>query len=695
MRKFRTGENIKTAEPKSKEFILTISGYASTNAVDSYDEIVKPSAFGDTMTSFMEFPVLLVNHLWFDKPVGKVIDYKIDQKGLWIEAGIADTIEGRDVKTLVESDILKAFSIGYSVPEGGYVENEEDEPNEIEVLDLWEISIVNVPANREALVEAIKKKDIKLKSLSLEGGGKTKRSKTMSTIDPEKMQEQIKGLEAELATAKKGNEEAQVTLSDIKDKIGDLMVFKKAVEDIPKGIPETEVDERIDRIKNDFLAEMNEVNDRIKDIKQTKLPHGPMSEIPYDYKSLMMKPDDHLKAVLNEDAYCKVARLRKMNDDVILATCLLRASSGAKDGLDDPRYGKFHTKPWAENVKSLKLWEEFNEFAKAMYSTYSGYGDEFVPTVLSSELFEHTKLAYRAAQVFTDFDMWSNPCTIPADGSDTIAVIASEQTSVITALADSTEQTPPTAKYTFTAEKLRARYQVATELVEDSAIAIIPFARNKIVRSMSRAVDQAILNGQETADIDTGASIGSTDARKLVDGLRYAAEQHTTSARIDMSTFSEDTLRDVRAGMVAGTAGDPYGVYPEELVIFCSAKCYLKHFLKDLDSVLTLDKYGPNAVVLTGELMRFDNIPIIPHPLVADNLDANGVQSGSSDIRTVLIMVHTPSFRIGYRRRIEVLTHFNPFYDVTSLIAFLRMDFQPMATTSSNHVVNTGYNIST
>ena len=126
-----------------------IKGYASTPAVDSYDEIVLPTAFDTYLPKYQEYPILLVNHQWYEIPIGQFDLAKVDEKGLYVEASISKTAMGNDVWTLIKDGVLKAFSIGYRVHQSEY--NDDTKITTLTEVELVEISIVNVPANREAL----------------------------------------------------------------------------------------------------------------------------------------------------------------------------------------------------------------------------------------------------------------------------------------------------------------------------------------------------------------------------------------------------------------------------------------------------------------------------------------------------------------------------------------------------------------
>ncbi len=121
-----------------------IEGYASTRDLDRTGEIVEPGAFADSLKDFMTNPVLTYMHDW-SNPIGKVIDTRIDEVGLFIRAEISETAE--KVWKLIEEGILRAFSIGYEVVE----EKAINGLNHIMKLRLYEVAVVSIPANRRAL----------------------------------------------------------------------------------------------------------------------------------------------------------------------------------------------------------------------------------------------------------------------------------------------------------------------------------------------------------------------------------------------------------------------------------------------------------------------------------------------------------------------------------------------------------------
>jgi HK97 family phage prohead protease len=126
-----------------------IEGYASTRDLDLTGEVVEPGAFAESLKDFMANPVVTYMHDWSD-PIGKVVDARTDNVGLFIRAEISET--AGKIWKLIEESVLRAFSIGYEVVEEKLV----DGANNILKLRLYEVAVVSIPANRRALFSVAK-----------------------------------------------------------------------------------------------------------------------------------------------------------------------------------------------------------------------------------------------------------------------------------------------------------------------------------------------------------------------------------------------------------------------------------------------------------------------------------------------------------------------------------------------------------
>ena len=123
-----------------------ITGYASTNDMDRQGDVVPTNVWEKGIQNYLKNPVILAYHD-HSEPVGRMVEHKIDAKGLWIKARISNAAE--DVYNLVKDGVLTAFSIGFRIIDAEY--NAAAELFVVKELELHEISVVSVPANQNTL----------------------------------------------------------------------------------------------------------------------------------------------------------------------------------------------------------------------------------------------------------------------------------------------------------------------------------------------------------------------------------------------------------------------------------------------------------------------------------------------------------------------------------------------------------------
>jgi hypothetical protein len=154
----------KSFELKAKEDDAgMIAGFFSTydEEPDSYGDIIKPGAFTETIAKRKEtghpFP-LCFNHD-FSAIIGAVDVIEDTEKGPYIEAHFLDTEQAQDVRKMLQSGAIYQFSFAYDVLGA---ENPTDEQkkkgitNVLTALEVFEISVVTVPANQNAVATEVK-----------------------------------------------------------------------------------------------------------------------------------------------------------------------------------------------------------------------------------------------------------------------------------------------------------------------------------------------------------------------------------------------------------------------------------------------------------------------------------------------------------------------------------------------------------
>ena len=143
----------------------TVEGYASTfdRTPDSYGDVVAKGAFERTLGEWgaKEYPIPLLYGHNTDDPeynIGRVVDAHEDEHGLYVRAEFdADNPKAQYVRKLAAEGRLYQFSFAYAIRDAADVELEDGtRAYELRDLDIFEVSLVQIPANQHAVVTGIK-----------------------------------------------------------------------------------------------------------------------------------------------------------------------------------------------------------------------------------------------------------------------------------------------------------------------------------------------------------------------------------------------------------------------------------------------------------------------------------------------------------------------------------------------------------
>jgi HK97 family phage prohead protease len=131
-----------------------MEGWASTYDLDLGKDKVLPGAFTTTLRKTKGEIPMLFNHDR-NQIVGVGKSASEDQRGLYVRAKLAmGTQLGREVHELMTMGALKGLSIGYSVPEKGFVM--DGGVRLLKQIDLHEYSATPFPMNPSAVVNRVK-----------------------------------------------------------------------------------------------------------------------------------------------------------------------------------------------------------------------------------------------------------------------------------------------------------------------------------------------------------------------------------------------------------------------------------------------------------------------------------------------------------------------------------------------------------
>ncbi len=324
----------------------------------------------------------------------------------------------------------------------------------------------------------------------------------------------------------------------------------------------------------------------------------------------------------------------------------------------------------------------------ALGTDNAGAGEEYIPTMLSSQLIERVNLSLLVAELFDTVDMPSNPYEIPG-----VAVVRQ-------AIPSATEQTGdpgPTAiqkltlatrKITLTAKKLAAMALVSKEMEEDAVITTLPYMQQELADYIGGSFEDGLVNG-DTAGTHMDEDVtAADDPRKLYDGLRKSV---LAGSKIDgaNAALTVAMLRSSKALM------GKYGARPERLAHIVSMVNAVQ-LLSD-PAVFTMEKYGPHATILTGELARVDNVPIVISEYARIDLNAAGVYDNVTKNRSAALTVYRPGFLVGTRRgvTVEILRELYSEYDQDAVKITTRKAFEPRYPVTTEPIAAEIYDLKT
>jgi HK97 family phage prohead protease len=134
------------------------AGYASVfDVVDSQRDVVRPGAFRASLKTRTQPVRLLWQHQW-EQPIGVIDALFEDKNGLYMKAHLLlDVAQAREAYALMKAGVVKGLSIGYTVKQAK--RDPDTGVRQLLAVEVWEISLVTLPANEAAQVTVVKAVD--------------------------------------------------------------------------------------------------------------------------------------------------------------------------------------------------------------------------------------------------------------------------------------------------------------------------------------------------------------------------------------------------------------------------------------------------------------------------------------------------------------------------------------------------------
>lgn len=144
-----------------------ITGYAAvfnskTTICGWFDEVIEPGAFARSLSENGDIRALF-NHNW-DNVLGRTksgtLRLEEDEKGLKFEIELPNTSVGRDLAESMSRGDINQCSFGFWITEENWDYNVEPALRTIKEVELYEISVVSIPAYDDTEVSLVRSKEI-------------------------------------------------------------------------------------------------------------------------------------------------------------------------------------------------------------------------------------------------------------------------------------------------------------------------------------------------------------------------------------------------------------------------------------------------------------------------------------------------------------------------------------------------------
>ncbi len=321
MKKILFGEI--TKNEKQDDGTIKVWGWASSGNVDSDGETITAQAMKNAVVDYMKFGAVREMHGNIAAGTAIEIDVKDDGK-TWFGAHIVDPIAVKKVLT----GVYKGFSIG-----GRILKRDELNKSIIHAINLLEISLVDRPANPEALFELFKADTIENKNedSNMEIENKEVEIEKADTVIVEPIVETVEVIE-EIKDEVKTIEKSFNNVAWLSRILEDLHYLEECAEDEAnwKNEDMTLITELENTIKNLGAVLVAMTNKEVEELTEKENEEQAMraaeaieeiqeQELTMETKSVnidnndLKKSDDLNKAELN-DAIAKAAQLTQENE---------------------------------------------------------------------------------------------------------------------------------------------------------------------------------------------------------------------------------------------------------------------------------------------------------------------------------------------------------------------------------------------
>ena len=579
---------------------VNIKGSASTNGLDRAGDIIETDAWTKGgLENFKNNPIILFNHD-YNKPIGRATGLEVTDKGLDISAKISKA--AGDITQLVKDGVLGAFSVGFRCKDSEYMT--ETDGYKIKDAELFEVSVVSVPCNQGATFGLAKSFD------SMDDYRKYQseflKANSVESADAVKIEqpseEKSSSTETDMSEEKNSPEVAfdlESFAKEVAEKTATTIAMKQAEQKAADQKAEAEAAEKQAEVEANEKAVQEAKQDEQKAVIEAGLSGA--ERLMNDVEKRVSEQHEDLKQVV--DGLEK--QLAEKSEEIM--------SIRESKRIFADRQGQGDWKKAFENdiidakfagLATGKGWN--SDYAKGLMekvNAHSGVGvssadfEQIVSTNIERDIQNELVLA----PLFREIPMNSANMIIPILPDSGYAEFTGNQTATGSSPHGNLAERGDTygspyggvdlTERTLSTKKLISQSYLGNETEEDAIMPILPLIREQMVRSHARAIENAILAGD-----DADGAFGTSGA--AFEGLLHLARNDSDFTQ-SSTAFASDTVTAAELLGLRKNMGK-YGVNPSEVVYIVSQTVYFQ-LLEDAE-FQDANLVGDMATKLNGEI---------------------------------------------------------------------------------------------
>lgn len=328
----------------------------------------------------------------------------------------------------------------------------------------------------------------------------------------------------------------------------------------------------------------------------------------------------------------------------------------------------------------FELTGAYQRAIRAMDTAETGYGAQLIGAQYVGELWSAPRDLGKIFPLIETFEMQAPTAYLPVE------VDIPEMLFVTESVANNSANYPTSKtgsqRVQVDAKKFVIHQMWSGEMDEDSIIPYVPFLRRQAAFSVAHYADSLVMNG-DTTNAATGninlddADPADTKHYLAFDGIRHASLVDNVATAVNAAAPATWAQLIAMRGTMLDQArlvdwGHPTD--PNDLVYVSDPAT--ADALANLDELITVDKYGPQATVLTGEVSRIGRHPHIAS-IAVPRTEADGKVSATpaNNTKGQTVAFNRRAFVAGWRRRVQVEVERLPATDQWRVVYSMRLGF--------------------